>query len=148
MYCVKCAIRKHLSWQYFNLHNVILFESFSNHRLCILTGRNEARKERWAFSMKTDRLLGSFAYIHYICQLVPNRNNRPTEFTNRIESRWPFERGVMRFANRPPCRSLKLLFQKLGVCSPFFPSSLDNPPARYVATESTNEEPTTGVHNI
>lgn len=98
--------------------------------------------------MKTDRLLGPFAYIHYICQLVPNRNNRPTEFTNRIESRWPFERGVMRFANRPPCRSLKLLFQKLGVCSPFFPSSLDNPPARYVATESTNEEPTTGVHNI
>ena len=81
-------------------------------------------------------------------------NNRPTEFTNRIESRWPFERGVMRFANRPPLPITKIIVPEIRGSSPLrhlfslLASPLDNPPARYVATESTNEQPTTGVHNI
>lgn len=66
--------------------------------------------------MKTDRPSNWRAHMRLY---RPSNNHRLIEFTNRTGSRWPFDRVVMRFANRPPrpCRSLKLLFQKLGVCS-------------------------------
>lgn len=75
-----------------------------------------------------------------------SRNNRAMKYTDRIESRWPFERGVTRFANRPPCPMTEIIVPEIRGLQPF---PLDNqPPAWYVATESTNEEPPTGVHNI